>query len=144
MALTNATAYYVSFQTDIELGTVVLNYTVIMSDTSVGELFGIFLSFSRTPQVEAIFGFDNNLRTKDYISTRPDFNVTGDIRTFQESIYIRSSVPDELFLPNQDVTTFGLDLTTVVFGSGTGTTFEIDSEIFFTVNRPPGEFDACV
>ena len=63
----NATSYYVSFGADLSPGAILLNYTVYINLLSTGDLIGIFIALTRSPLIESIVGFDNGLRTKDYI-----------------------------------------------------------------------------
>ena len=55
--------------------------------------------------------------------------------SFQESIYLRATVPEELY--HNDIATFNLDLTTTVVGSlgGHAHVVEYNSIMFFTVHR---------
>lgn len=135
----NATAYYISFQTDIPLMTNILNYTVYLDLNTIGTPVGIFLSLARNDLTEGIFGFDNGIRTKDYFTgTFPDsYNVTGNIATFEESIFVRGVVPDREFLFSNEIT-LDFDINTVVLGSTSSTSFDSDSIVYATINQPPG------
>ena len=48
----NATVYPVSFRCDIELNTIILNYTILVNRAVVGNIFGIFVSFYGGPIIQ--------------------------------------------------------------------------------------------
>ena len=134
--LHNATSYYVSIGSDLPLGSIVLNYTVYINLTHVGDPLGIFLSFLRSPIINEIFGFDNGLCNKDYISSNPQsYTVADNIATFEESIFYRNEVPESLF--NGDIANFDFDLVTVV--ASTSSAFEDLTIVFVTATRTPGK-----
>ena len=135
----NSTAYYVSFRNDLPLGSIVLNYTVYINLATVGTLLGIFSSFSRTPTIERIFGFDNGLRIKDYIGSFPAITVADNIASYEESIYYRAPVPLSLFIASNDVSFIYIDLTVVVVGTLSHTYFEHTVTIHAVVTTPPGK-----
>ena len=136
----NATAYYTSFQTNIPLMTNILNYTVYLDLTTIGSPLGIFLSFVRNPLTEAIIGFDNGLRLKDYFILPDSYTVTGNIATFQETIFVRNSVPDSVFQFSSEVV-LDFDINTVVLGSATTSSIQTCSIAFATINQPSGKYD---
>ena len=134
----NSTAYYVSFRNDLPLGSIVLNLTVYINLATVGTLLGIFSTFSRNPLVERIFGFDNSLRIKDYISSFPPFIVADNIVSYEESIYYRAPVPLSLFIG--DVSFVDIDLTVAVVGALSHTTsFEHTVTMHAVITTPPGK-----
>ena len=135
--MTNATAYYTSFQTDIQLMSNVLIYTVYLDLTTIGTPLGIFLSLVRNDLTEAIFGFDNGLRLKDYFILPNSYTVTGNIATFSESIFVRNVVPDSVFQFTSEIV-LDFDINTVVLGSATTNSIEADATVFATINQPPG------
>ena len=135
--MSNATAYYTAFQTDIPLMTNIFNYTVYLDLTTIGTPLGIFLSLVRNDLTEAIFGFDNGMRVKDYFSLPDDYTVTGDIATFSERIFVRSTVPESVFL-FFSTAVLDFDISTFVLGSIGGTSIGTDSIVFATVSQPPG------
>ena len=108
--------------------------------TTIGSPLGMFLSIVRNNLTEAIFGFDNGLRLKDYFVLPDSYTVTGNIATFQESIFVRNSVPDSVFQLSSEVV-LDFDINTVVLGSSTTNAIETDSTVFATINQPPGKYD---
>ena len=137
--LHNATSYYVSIRSNLPLGSILLNYTVFINLTNVGDPLGIFLTFSRSLIINDIFGFDNGLRNKDYlfgVNTPPTYTVDDNIATFQESILYRNEVPESLFVG--DVASFDFELSTVVVGS-TSSTFQDNAVVFVTATQTPGK-----
>ena len=134
--------YYTSFQTDIPLMTNIFNYTVYLDLTTIGSPLGMFLSLVRNDLTEAIFGFDNGLRLKDYfiLTAADSYTVTGNIATFRESIFVRNSVPDSVFQLSSTVV-LDFDINTVVLGSATTNSIQTDSTVFATINQPPGKYD---
>ena len=135
---TNASAYFVSFQSDLPIDSIILNYTTVMNLPQFGNVLGIFLSITgTTTQIQNVIGFDNGFRTKDYFAIPPHANTTGDLLSFQESIFIRAPVPEGLFLGNTAM--FDFDLTVVAVGDLIQTPFDNDTPVFVTVSQPPGE-----
>ena len=136
----NATTYYILFRRDLPLGSIVLNYTVYINLTTVGDLLGIFLTITRTPILESIFGFTNFLRFRDYIfpfSHPSMYTETDGIASFEESIIIRGPVADSLFIGN--IAIIDLELSAVVVGSGSSSTFEQYAILFAVIIKPSGE-----
>ena len=133
--LHNASAYFISFQDDTELLSVVLNYTIFINEAVVGEPLGIFLSFTRSLRIENLFAFRfSGTRYRDYTSSLPTgYSRENSVGSFQESIYLRATVPEELY--DNDIATFDLHLTAVVIGSLSQDTVSYESVIFFTVHR---------
>ena len=134
--LHNASAYFISFQDDTELLSVVLNYTIFINEAIVGEPLAILLLFTRSPQIENLFAFPfSGTRTRDYILSLPTgYSRENSVGSFQESIYIRATVPEELY--DNDIATFDLDLTTTVIGSlSQDAVVYYESVMFFTVHK---------
>ena len=133
--MANATAYYTSFQTDIPLMTNIFNYTVYLDLTTIGTPLGIFQSLVRNDLTEAIFGFDNGMRVKDYFALPDDYTVTGNIATFSERIFVRNTVPESVF-QFSSTAVLDFDISTFVLGSIGGTSIGTDSIVFATINQP--------
>ena len=139
----NSTAYYVLFRSDLPLGSIILNYTVYINVTAIGDPFGIFVSIGFSSLIiQSIFGFDNYLRSKDYFfpNTPSTYTVAGDIAAFEESIILRSPVSEYLFMGN--IAVINIELTAVVVGSLTMSSYsyaEHDVLMFAIVTRPPGK-----
>ena len=134
------------FEENLQLGSIVLNYTVFINLEKLGDPLGIFLILTRSRQIEEIFGFDNNFHTKDYVfpSNIPStYTATDNIATFDESILLTGEFPDSLFiLPSaHDIANIDFGLTVVVVGSISSNFFEDDIVVFVTVTRdpPPGK-----
>ena len=140
----NATGYFISFQSDTAVGTVVLNYTVSINLNVVGTPFAFFLTLTRSPITESIFGFENLLRTRDYffpMSPPSDYNDDNSmIASFSESIFIRGSFPDSLFSQGAATTMVDFTIFTVVVGSNSEENFEDNAVVQATVNRPPSKY----
>ena len=137
--LHNATSYYVSFRPDLSLGSIVLNYTIYINLTNVGNPLGIYLTLSGSRVINNIFSFDNSLRTNDYIfgiNTPPTYTVDNNIATFEESILYRNEVPESLFAG--DVASFDFELSSEVAGS-TLSIFQDNAVVFVTATRTPGK-----
>ena len=134
----NATSYYVSFQADRSLGAILLNYTVYINIASIGDPMGIFLNIAGSPIIQNIVGFDNGMRTKDYVGTvPPTYSMAENIATFEESILYRDQVSESLFVG--DTASFDFRLSTVVVGSSSSSTPEDEVTVFVTVTRTPGK-----
>ena len=135
---TNASAYYASFQRDIEPSTVILNFTIFINESVTGQPLGIFLSLTRNLLLQSIFGFDNGHRTKDYIfntaSTPDGYMVTNSIASWQEQVIITSSIPETLI--NSVVS---LEISTVVLGSLSDSALEYDAVIFIAIHDSSGK-----
>ena len=127
---TNASAFYVAFDDDLQNGTVVLNFSVLLDLNDIGTLQHMFLSFTRTPLLESFFGFDNRQRTKDVALS--DINVNSEnIGSLNEQLFLKQKIDESVFV--NGIATFDLELSVVVLGTNTLTTFEYDTIVYFTV-----------
>ena len=127
---TNASAFYVAFDDDLQNGTVVLNFSVLLDLNHIGTLQHMFLSFTRTPLLESFFGFDNRQRTKDVVLS--DINVNSEnIGSLDEQLFFKQKIDESIF--TNGVATFDLELSVVVLGTNTLTTIEYDTIVYFTV-----------
>ena len=147
VTITNATTYYIIFDNDIGMDTGVLNYTILVEENIFSNIFSIGLTLSQSPTIEAIFGYDNDGRTKDYgvndISNLPTAN---NWIVIKEQIYVRTPLPDRLFVNNEANLMFNLN--TLIFGSdnnGMASSHDYDALVFLTVTRLPGMLrDSCI
>ena len=131
--ITNASAFFVAFENDLQPGSVVLRYTILFDLSTIGEILGLFLSFSRTQLLESFFGFDNHLRTKDFISVQGLRINSDNIAMLDEQLFLVEEIDERLFV--NGTAKFDLDLSSVVVGENSLSTFEYDSIVYFTVSN---------
>ena len=130
--VTNATAYSISFNTTIQPGTVVLNYSLIINEAVTGPPIGIFLSLSGSGVVESLFAFDNRMGAKDYGTGLPStYLMANNISYFQESITVQGMVPESEFQFSSDIER-SFRLRTLILGSSS---YEDTSPVYASIHQ---------
>ena len=130
--LHKASSYYISIQADIEMSSIVLNYTMFINESISGQPLGIFLSISNTSE---IFTFASGDRTRNYLPSiflPNEYNVKNSVSSFQESVYISAALPEKFFRNN--TANFILELPSTVLLS-LSSTAEYSSIINVTIYR---------
>ncbi len=145
--VTNATAYYLTLnEADVVIGRGVLNYTVIVDETALALLQGIFLTISQSEPIQSIFKYDSGTREKSYQrSSLANLERQNNFIVIQEQIFIRNTIPEELFSGN--MATFSLNLNTVTFWMLADDMMifqDIDTSLFVTITRPGMYFKLCI